>query len=317
MIQTASKHYRPSNVPFYIRFFTLTIKSGPDLQLRAETLLEAWRRFQARMWWGSRTRGAIIKIEVTWDPDLGWHVHLHGLQVGSYLPQEELSEEWREATRGEGHIVDVRGLRLEKPEDALEVAKELAKYVTKPMASVGGDEVLEGGKKALPIQEWPLRARSDLASLLMGGTRTRYYCPVHRSTSWRRCRDLLEDPGPGLRALPCEGGFRIEITGFKRLRFYGVLRAYHKESRDYREELESRCRSCGVGKLRTKATLEAWARGLQDDTLLNLIQGHNSTDAWVSPFSRGPRYGLKSGPEGSLDPFLRDRPPPEEVLVNV
>ena len=294
---------RSSSVPLYLRFGTLTIRSGPDLKERVAVLLDAWARLRRRVWWARRTLGAVLKVEVTWAPGRGWHAHLHTLQVGSYLPQDELSEKWAEATRGEGFIVDVRALRVRRDESSWRgLVQELAKYVAKPTAPT------EDESPGLPLQAWPRRIRSELAALLAGGTRTRWWCPTHLSASWSRCQ---ADPLPGLVKVPCDGAaFRVELTGFRRLRWYGALRESHRDARasEAARVLEARCRSCGKGVLRSLRTFEAWAR--YDPSWLTFIQGHKSTDGvparWPRPSNRWAIDPLQA----TLHLWSSDRPPP-------
>ncbi len=305
-LQVAKKQDLPGWAPFHLRFVTLTVRNGPDLEERAQVLQEAALRLMARVFWKRKTRGAITKFEVTWSPEQGWHPHLHVFQEGRYLEQKTLAKEWASCTRGEGLIVHIEDVG----EDLGKAAKELSKYVTKPTAPT------EGGK-SLPLQAWPRSIRSELAAFLAGGPRTRYWCPTHSSASLEKCLLLQEEPGPGQRPLLCKGGllhgrrvppasFRVELTGYRRLRFYGSLREAHREAKEYSEDLENRCRECGVGKLRSLLALSRWAHSLQDSALLHLIQGHKSADSpWkVSPKTRRrePQSHLEVGSEGGWDP---------------
>ncbi len=301
---------RPSSIPLYLRFVTLTIRSGPDLEERVRVLLDAWARLRHRTWWARKTLGAALKVEVTWNPAQGWHPHLHILQVGSFLDQDVLSERWAEATRGEGFIVDVgvrggpsRGLPISRGGEGLRgLIKELAKYVAKPTAPVDGG-------KSLPLQDWPKPIRSELAALLAGGPRTRWWCPTHLSASWERCQGEVL---PGMVKIPCgpEARYRVELTGFRRLRWYGVLREAHREADalEFAKELERRCGSCGKGTLRSLRTFEAWARF--DPSWLQFIRGHKSTDG-PSPPTPEPRSRWVPDPlQETLHLKFPDRPPP-------
>ncbi len=329
----ARKAELPRWAPFRLRFVTLTVRNGPDLEERVALLLASWARLRARSFWSSRTRGAIAKLEVTWSPDYGYHPHLAIIQEGRYLAQEELSDEWAAATRGGGYIVDVRAVRGLEEGDFLGAAQELAKYVVKPTAPLSSgnegapegppprnarDEVLEdvaegaapSRRVELPLQDWPRPVRSELARLLMGGQRRRWWCPTHASSSLERCLLLQVDPGPGVKRAACEGGaFREELVGFRRLRWYGSLREAHRLARDYEEDLEARCRTCGVGTLRAPSwfasrawelyRLEEW-EALQPR--LHSIQGHISGFGLPARAAEGPRGALQMGLEGGWDP---------------
>ncbi len=291
---------RPSSIPFYPRFVTLTIRSGPDLEERVRVLLDSWARLRHRTWWARKTLGAVLKVEVTWNPSEGWHPHLQIIQVGSYLPQDDLSEKWAEATRGEGFIVDVRARPVAPGSSSfLGLVKELAKYVAKPTAPV------EGGK-SLPLQAWPRKVKSELAALLAGGTRVRWWCPLHLSASWKRCQG---DPLPGMVKLACEGAaYRVELTGFRRLRWYGALREAHRHAGAFARTLEARCQKCGVGTLRSLRTFEAWAR--EDDYWLQFIRGHKSTDGPSPPGPETRSRWVIDPLQSTLHLWSSDRPPP-------
>lgn len=72
----------------HLRMVTLTIPSGTDLEERADKLDRVWQLFRHRKAWKDRTWGATAKFEVAWDPDAGWHPHLHLLHYGRYLAKE-------------------------------------------------------------------------------------------------------------------------------------------------------------------------------------------------------------------------------------
>jgi len=110
-----------------VRFVTLT-RTGDDASL-VDALNDVYRSFgklrECRLWRSSVTGGAAV-VEITRGKNLRhWHVHLHILCVGSYLPQRELSEAWRHASGG-SFIVHVREVK-----DHAAGIDYTCKYVTK------------------------------------------------------------------------------------------------------------------------------------------------------------------------------------------
>jgi len=71
-------------------------------------------------------RGGGYAIEITWNARYGWHVHLHSLVDGGYVPQAEIAAAWAEVT-GDGRIVDIRAVRN---------PRQVFKYILKPNEDV-------------------------------------------------------------------------------------------------------------------------------------------------------------------------------------
>jgi hypothetical protein len=113
------------------RFVTLTLKGGEvDLAFGIDRLLRCFRRLRQRTFWRRRVKGGVAFVEFKWSgKSQAWHVHLHAITHGRYLPQPDLAAEWRACT-GDSYIVDVRFVR-----DDSTVAKYVSKYVTKPIDS--------------------------------------------------------------------------------------------------------------------------------------------------------------------------------------
>jgi hypothetical protein len=82
------------------RHIVLSVAHEKDetwLEVR-DRLLRAWK-----FWWRDPVvrvyvGGGVRKVETTWSPDHGWHVHIHALVVGQYFPYELLNESWKRAT---------------------------------------------------------------------------------------------------------------------------------------------------------------------------------------------------------------------------
>ena len=118
------------NAPPY-RFLTLTLRRRHDpLAVTIDRLLRSFRRLRSRLLWRERVRGGVAFLEITrGSTGTTWHVHLHAILDGSYIPQPSLSATWKDIT-GDSPIVDIRLVR--EPRAAL---KYLAKYVTKPFGA--------------------------------------------------------------------------------------------------------------------------------------------------------------------------------------
>jgi hypothetical protein len=295
-LQAERKRHGRDN--FRVRFVTLTIRNGPDLRERMTVLQSAFVRMAHRAFWKSNVDGAVAKTEVTLGQE-GWHPHLSFLTVGRYMEQSELSAQWAKATKGAGTIVDIRAV-----DDVDSIPAEIGKYVAKPMA-----ETKEGKTR---LEDWPEEKRRELAALLAGRPRVRWWCREGRSASYAKCH--TKDPvAIGFRPHDCNGSFRIELTGFRCLRFYGTLRHAHADAKASRfaARLDSRCAKCGVGKLGLKSRkdwddIEADAIGWPA-SLLHLIRGHNSATALRAEASKkaasgqiGTREGASGPPWGDL-----------------
>jgi len=110
-------------------FITLTIRSGFDLEALLDLLFESFRRFRSRSAWKDHIVGAIASCELTFNPQHGWHPHLHIIAFRrAFWDSDELSESWAASTRGEGLITDIRRVNG----DLKGALSELLKYLTKP-----------------------------------------------------------------------------------------------------------------------------------------------------------------------------------------
>lgn len=109
------------------RFITLT-KKGSDASLRTilDDLLDAFRRLRESKLWRTTVEGGAFVVEITrGDAGDHWHVHLHVIVTGIFLPQADLSEAWHRCT-GDSQIVDIRAVR-----DHERGAEYVAKYASK------------------------------------------------------------------------------------------------------------------------------------------------------------------------------------------
>jgi hypothetical protein len=109
-----------------LRFVTLTLRNDRDLDQAVHRIRKAFTRLRHRRFWSSRVSSAAYAIETTYNRDTGeWHVHLHLVCEGRFIPQAELSAEWLAVT-GDSYIVDVRAVTSPR-----EGVKELVKYTLK------------------------------------------------------------------------------------------------------------------------------------------------------------------------------------------
>lgn len=109
------------------RFVTLTLAlDGATLSERLTRLYECFRKLRSSPVWKSRIRGGVAVPEVTIGSQRQWHVHLHVLVTGDYIPQPQLKAAWLKVT-GDSYIVDVRAVH-----DRGHAAKYIADYVAKP-----------------------------------------------------------------------------------------------------------------------------------------------------------------------------------------
>lgn len=120
------------------KLVTLTQRhSHAPLKDQINGLYEAFSKLRRRAWWKERVDGGAAFLELKVSEKTGlWHVHLHLIVTGGFLPQHELSREWLACTLTSS-IVDVRAIK-----DNDVVAGYVTKYITKPAdSSVVNDPV--------------------------------------------------------------------------------------------------------------------------------------------------------------------------------
>jgi len=111
------------------RFVTLTL-AARDVPLTdtIDRLYRSFARLRLTRLWRDTVTGGVAMCELKRSRDgLHWHVHLHAIVQGAYLPQPLLSRAWRRIT-GDSYIVDVRLIR--NPDQA---AQYVTKYASKPL----------------------------------------------------------------------------------------------------------------------------------------------------------------------------------------
>ncbi|MCK4415394.1 MAG: protein rep [Candidatus Eisenbacteria sp.] len=111
------------------RFLTLTLRS--DAEPLAELLAKLTHDFCAlrrTKLWRKRVTGGVAFLEVKWLAGTNrWHVHLHALLQGKYVPREEISTLWLKIT-GTSDVIDIRIV-----EDEAHCTHYICKYASKPL----------------------------------------------------------------------------------------------------------------------------------------------------------------------------------------
>lgn len=117
------------------RFITLTLKATSDsLVDRFATMDAAFTLLRSMPVWKDNVTHAISIPEVTVGKVDQWHVHLHILCSGAFIPWAQLKAAWKLAT-GDSYIVDVQAVN-----DREDASSYVAGYVAKPADMVKWDE---------------------------------------------------------------------------------------------------------------------------------------------------------------------------------
>lgn len=128
------------NTPLIPAMVTLTLASGHDLGERLAHAKKSWSSMIAAKRKGesesgrhaviqwNRVEGSLRSIESTYNPEKGWHVHLHVFALlAEYVNKFQLSEEWHRFT-GDSMITDVRKCHGESRQALHEVIKYACKF---------------------------------------------------------------------------------------------------------------------------------------------------------------------------------------------
>ena len=111
------------------RFLTLTLKSTTEPLAELLTKLTTdFATLRRSTLWRNKVTGGVAFLEVKWiERTERWHVHLHALVQGRYVPQDELSKTWLRIT-GTSHVIDIRIAN-----DNAHVTHYITKYASKPL----------------------------------------------------------------------------------------------------------------------------------------------------------------------------------------
>jgi hypothetical protein len=120
-----------------IRFLTLTVRSTTtNLTHAVNRLGRCFTRLRRTPLWKDHVIGGCAFYELTRNADTRlWHVHIHALIEGTFMPQAALANEWERVT-GDSRIVDIRYVR-----STTAVANYVTKYVTKPVYDPANDDL--------------------------------------------------------------------------------------------------------------------------------------------------------------------------------
>lgn len=109
-----------------IRFLTLTLKHREEvLGTTIDRILRSFKELRRWSLWKKNVNGGIGFLEVK--RTNGWHVHLHILITGRYLPYQELRAKWLEITK-DSFVIDIRLVQRKE-----EIIGYVCKYVSKPL----------------------------------------------------------------------------------------------------------------------------------------------------------------------------------------
>lgn len=113
------------------RFLTLTLQSSTEsLTFLTNKLIRDFRKLRQTPFWARYVAGGVSFIEAKWNaPSARWHVHIHAIIEGQFVPHSELREQWFRAT-GTSTIVDIREVK-----NSGDVVRYAAKYATKSIDS--------------------------------------------------------------------------------------------------------------------------------------------------------------------------------------
>ncbi len=149
------------------RFLTLTLKSRTEpLTDTIGRLYKSFATLRQRRLWVDAVSGGVAFLEVKRSRDCNhWHVHLHALIVGTYLPKTQLSRAWYKIT-GDSFVVDIRA--VPNPDTA---SRYVCKYASKPLdpsttrshaALVEAIQALKGRRLCLTFGTWRTVQLTDL-----------------------------------------------------------------------------------------------------------------------------------------------------------
>lgn len=173
------------------RFLTLTMKhSDTPLAAQIDRIYSSFRLLRRSPNWNRYVTGgaAVLEIKHGWKDDL-WHVHLHCLIHGQYIPHRLLKADWWRITR-DSNIVDIRPVP-----NAAAAAKYIVKYITKPIPNTLInkpdllDELISACRRRRLVLTWGTWRGLKLSAKL-GNTEWRVLCPLDTLYARRDDGDL-------------------------------------------------------------------------------------------------------------------------------
>lgn len=112
-----------------ISFLTLTLAdTGQPLELLLDKLVKSFRRLRGWNRWKQTVAGGVAFVEIKWsEAKQRWHPHVHAIMEAGYLPQAEISAEWKRIT-ATSFIVHIK-----RPPSSESVIRYVTKYGSKPL----------------------------------------------------------------------------------------------------------------------------------------------------------------------------------------
>lgn len=107
----------------HLKHLILTVESVYDIKGKTKWLRSCFNRLRHRKIFKQSWRGGVYAIEYTYDKNKGWHIHIHALIDGDYIPQPYIAKCWSQITGGKGRIVWIKRAVN---------SKETLKYILKP-----------------------------------------------------------------------------------------------------------------------------------------------------------------------------------------
>ena len=163
-----------------IRSLTLTVKNIPDAEFsryHVEEIRGYFTKLRKRF---KEIEGGFYVVQAT-NMGQGWHLHLHIIFDGKYIPKQRVVNAWTEITGG-SYIVDLANVR--SPEKALRYL--LADFSSKPRirpedyATYNG--IFRGSRLVQPFGTYRKTK-----------FRIPFKCPACGSTCWAFLEDIISD----------------------------------------------------------------------------------------------------------------------------
>jgi len=112
----------------YPKMITLTMKHcDDDLSIQIKRLYDCFRKLRRRAYFQRLITGGVWFFQIKINPDTQlWHLHIHCLVAGKFLPQKRLKALWLKIT-GDSYVVDIRPVK-----DLEGCSNEVARYATSP-----------------------------------------------------------------------------------------------------------------------------------------------------------------------------------------
>lgn len=115
-----------------LKFVTFTCENFPRelVGWGLDRMNDWFTTLRHRVFWSKRVSGGLKRLEDTKGADGNYHLHIHCLVEGSYMPQKELASMWQEIASKDGWpavVVDIREVK-----GIGKAIKEISKYCFKP-----------------------------------------------------------------------------------------------------------------------------------------------------------------------------------------